>query len=583
MKRREFIQKTLAGMAASTIARGSLFSSSQEFHRNTEFPFPYDSFDSAERIFFDNQTLWLNILPKQGKNLDIRLYVSDTSQGIYRKLPQELLVRHGEIESQNIPIDYSDSPKLFYKIEYREGKKPWKSCAPREVKTPNVDLEKGGKVKIILWGDDHVYGDLRYQPKDKEWKKDFLKGDYVSRILEEIIRDPSYEPHFVNELKVIGGFTWAWTLKYILETRPDFVIGLGDTVGPDSYGVWGAQGQWANKLQPKNALEKQAKILWERTRRTLAPISPEIPFYLVSGNHDGENGWEDFTDHSRKQRDRLLKLPKFLPGHFTPVYSPHERNSISSVSHDRKFSLFPESYGNHYTINWAKGDIQFIALTPFRYVLRKPRKVTDWTLGETQKKILKTHLKWSFGVPWKFICLHHTVGGYPFGPKTLPGAYGRGPLFTRKDYEKANEMAKMIDHNAAFEPDKVEQIWLTQKAKEFNTRGLFYGHDHVYFMKNIGKTSLNNEMVGVCAGSTKLTGGGLPGTLWSNPYWMEFYGAYYQTPPPFLTPPGITEVEIGWNKATIKYVCTAPSGFMDFNMLPGIMPGEVLRKYTLYR
>ncbi len=583
MKRREFIQKTLAGFASATIARGSLISSSQKNH--TEFPFPYDSesFDSAERIYFDNQSLWLNMLPKPGKNLDIRLYVSDTAQGLYRKLPQELFVRYRDIESQNIPIDYADSPKLYYKIEYREGKKPWKSCAPREVKTPNVDLENGGKVKIILWGDDHVYGDLRYEPEDEKWKKDFLRGDNVSRILKEIIRDPSYEPPFVRELKVVEGFTCAWTLKYILESRPDFVIGLGDTVGPDSYGVWGAEGQWPNELQPENALEKQAKILWKRTRRTLASISPEIPFYLISGNHDGENGWEDFTDFSRKHRERLLKLPKSIPGYFTPVYSPHSRTSTSGVSDDRKFSLFPEFHGNHYTINWAKRDIQFIALTPFRNVLRKPRKVTDWTLGEIQKKILETHLKWNYGVPWKFICLHHTLGGYPSGPKTRPGAYGRGPLFTRKDYEKANEMAKKIDHKGVFDPDKVEQVWLTELAKEFNTRGFFYGHDHVYFMKNIGKTSLNNEMVGVCAGSTKYAGSGLPEKIWGNPYWMEFYGAYYQKPPPFLTPPGITEVEIDKNKTIIKYVCTAPPEIMGYNILTGIKPGEVLREYTLFR
>jgi len=595
MKRREFMKKTLTGIAATTIARDSLFSSSQVNQRNwdkimdelfnSEFPFRYDSenFDSAERIFFDNHTLWLNILPKPEKNLDIRLYVSDTEQGIYSKLPQELLVGYSDIESQNIPIDYADSPKLYYKIEYREGKNPWKSHALREVKTPNVDLENGGKVKIILLGDNHVYADLRHEPEDEEWKKDFLRGDYVSRMLKEIINDPGYEPKFVRRLKVVEGFTCAWTLKYILETRPDFVIDLGDTVGPDSYGVWGANGQWPNDLQPENALEKQAKILWKRTRRTLAPISPEIPYYLVSGNHEGENGWEDFTDYARKQRNRFLRLPKLKPNFFKPVYPPPIKTSISSLSDDRKFRSNPEFDGNHYVINWAKGDVKIIALDPLGYVNKKPEKVTDWTLGETQKKTLETYLERSYGVPWKFMCLHHTVGGYPLGPGTHPGAYGRGPLFTREDYEKANEMAKIIDRNAVFNPEKVEQVWLTELAKESNTRGFFYGHDHVYFLKNIGKTSQNNEMVGVCAGSTKYAGGDLPEKIWCNPYWMEFYGSCYQKPPPFLTPPGVTGLEIDKNKATIKYVCSAPPECMDFNMLAGTIPGNVVREYTLFR
>jgi len=102
-------------------------------------------------------------------------------------------------------------------------------------------------------------------------------------------------------------------------------------------------------------------------------------------------------------------------------------------------------------------------------------------------------------------------------------------------------------------------------------------------LKNIGKTSQNKEMVGVCAGSTKYAGGDLPEKNWLNPYWMEFYGSCYQKPPPFLTPPGVTELEIDKNKATIKYVCSAPPDCMDFNMLEGTIPGNVVREYTLFR
>ena len=594
MKRRKFLESTGIALSAGAInpffLRSSFRSNSSGLKtRNLDYvlcddyPWPYDMehMESSERIFFDKDgTAWLNVLVKPGKKLDIRLYVSDTKEKLFRNPPKTYT---GVEDSFDLSISGIRSPRLFYKIEFREGKNPWKSHAPREVKTPQVDLEMGSKVKVILWGDSHIYADLDHEPEDTILRKDFLSGNYVNRMLKEIIKDPCYEPDFVNRMKTIEGYTCAWTLKYILETRPDYVIDLGDTVGPDSYYVWGGNGQWADELQPENALEKQAKILWERTRRSLASLSPEIPYYMVSGNHDGENGWENFADDSRTQRKRLLKSPQSKPIRFSPVSAPFSKMSMSAISSDRKFSIFPEFDGNHYEIGWAKGDIQFTVLTPFRYVYEKPAKVTDWTLGITQKKTFETHLELSYGIPWKFICLHHTLGGYPLGARLNKGAYGRGPLFTKDDYEKARDMAKALGDTTVFDPAEVEQVWLTELAKKFNTRGFFYGHDHIFFMKNIGRTSLDKKMVGVCAGSTKYTGRNIFDNLWCNPYWQEFYGSCYQDPPPYLTPPGVTELEIEKDKTTIKYVCCAPSTCMGFNLLAGIMPGEVVRKYILFR
>jgi len=314
----------------------------------------------------------------------------------------------------------------------------------------------------------------------------------------------------------------------------------------------------------------------------LAPISPEIPYYLVLGNHEGENGWEDSRSHVREQRERLLRLPKLKPVHFTPLDSSSVRTSISSLSDDHKFRIFPEFNGNHYVINWANGDVQFYALDPFTYVREKPEQITEWTLGKYQKNTLERYLINGDEIPWKFICFHHTVGGYPLGPGTNKGAYGRGPLFTKEDYEIASEMAKN-DPNVRFDPEKVEQVWLTEMAKNTNVRGFFYGHDHVFFKKDIGKTSQGKEMIGVCAGSTKYAGGDLPEKIWRNPYWEKFYGSWYEYPPSFLTPPGITEMEIDKNGATVRYVCTAPPGCMDSNMPIGTKPGDVLREYRLSR
>ena len=120
---------------------------------------------------------------------------------------------------------------------------------------------------------------------------------------------------------------------------------------------------------------------------------------------------------------------------------------------------------------------------------------------------------------------------------------------------------------------------MTELAKEVNVRGQFYGHDHVYFLKELDElTSQNKKMVGGCVGSTKFTGSKVPEKIWDgNPYWEELYGNYLDNPPPFRTPPGVLEMEIDRYGATIRYVCTAPADCMHFNnMPPGTGPGTVV-------
>jgi hypothetical protein len=591
MKRREFLNK-LATLSAGLVLADVPILSGQEDQNNTEifdrirhdknWPYPEDM-DSAERVWFEKDAeAWVNIFAKPGKNLDIRLFTADTRGGLYRKPPINL---SGIEDSHDICIGPVDIPALHYVIEYKEGKGPWKSLAPHEVKTPNIDIENGGTIKIVLIGDDHIYADLQYEPEDEEWRKEWLRGDYVSSMIKGIIDNPDYyRPEFNSWQMPLQGFTYAWASKYILETRPDLIIDLGDTAGPDSFRIWGARGQWPDELQPEGNWKDQARILWERKRRIIASISPEIPFYFVSGNHDGDNGWEPFKSYTTEQRERLLRLPKLKPIHFIPEYPASLRTSVSALSGDRKFLIFPEFNGNHYVINWANGDVQFMVLDLSTFVEEKPKKITDWTLGKMQKKTLEFILKRNFESPWKFICSHHTVGGYPLGPGTNRGAYGRGPLFTREDYERAKKMAVTIDQNAVFDPDKVEQLWLTELAIDYNVRGFFYGHDHVFFYKLLEElTSQGKEMIGACVGSTKFMGGDVRNLQWCNPYWVEFYGSYFEDPSPFHTPPGITELKINKYGATIKYICCAPPGCMYHNMPPGTRPGSVLRTHRISR
>lgn len=585
VSRREFLRSATALGTAAIADPSHLFSFNH--HRqgenlqdrlfNSELPFDYDSdcFEAAERIFFEEHNrAVLNLFIKPAQSLDVRLYIADARNGLYRKNPMRW---SGLSDCIDIPLGKVLSSELHYKVEYRAGKS-WKSLEERSVKTPNIDLDRGGVFKVILIGDDHLSADLKIEPEDEAWRRDILRGDYIRNMLRKIIEDPDYRPDISVNKKMIG-FSYAWTLKYILENKPDLVIDLGDTVGPDWYRIWGTEGRWP-ELQPENNLAVQSKILWERKRRTLSPISPEVPYYLVLGNHDGEVGW--FTEsqpitqpYAREQRKRLLKQPEALRF--------FEKVGLNSVSIGSRFTndgwLFKNPDQNYFPIFWANGDVRFFVLDVNSYLLTKPRTIYDWALGPKQKHHIEAMLFDGQDVPWKFICFHNTVGGYPLGSGVSQGAYGRGPLFTREDYERINK----IDPNVQVDPDRVEQVWLTDLARESELRGFLYGHDHVFFNKDIGRTAQGKEMIGTCVGSTNYSSGNLVETMWGNPYWMDFYGPWYEDPPGFVTPPGITEMVIDKSGATIRYICTAPVAGEYNNMPEGIKPGDVVREYRISR
>ena len=267
--RREFLKKALGVGTAAAVSPQLLFSFKQKA-RQTElrdrlfsspFPFGYDveNFGTSERIFFEGYNrAFVNVFVNPGKSLDINIYTARTLAGLSHSHPLRLT---GVNDSLDICLGRIDEPEFFYRIEYRDDRY-WQSHDPRCVKTPNIDLESGGKIKVILKGDDHVYADLKHEPEDETWRRDMLSGDYITNMLKEIMIDPDYTPELGLQ-KVVYGFTLAHTLKYILESKPDFVIDLGDTVGPDSYGVWGGKGQWP-ELQPEDNYAVQSKILWER-------------------------------------------------------------------------------------------------------------------------------------------------------------------------------------------------------------------------------------------------------------------------------------------------------------------------------
>jgi hypothetical protein len=93
---------------------------------------------------------------------------------------------------------------------------------------------------------------------------------------------------------------------------------------------------------------------------------------------------------------------------------------------------------NYYAWHW--GDALFVVLDPFWYTTRRPHLTGgyhapsldgwDWTLGKTQYDWLYRTLHES-GAKWKFVFIHHMVGGV-LGGRSGTSPYGRGGIDAAK-------------------------------------------------------------------------------------------------------------------------------------------------------
>jgi len=117
--RRNFLKGAAAVMATTAVSSSSLLSSNRRKNldklRNrlysSEFPFAYDteSFESSERVFFEDKRPYINIFVRAGKTLDIKLYTADTETGLYGIEPINLI---GVRDSLDIPISRFYGPRF---------------------------------------------------------------------------------------------------------------------------------------------------------------------------------------------------------------------------------------------------------------------------------------------------------------------------------------------------------------------------------------------------------------------------------------------------------------------------------------
>ena len=214
----------------------------------------------------------------------------------------------------------------------------------------------------------------------------------------------------------------------VAAARPDFVINLGDMLDYHLFGF--------NAPPPDAAW---ARLGYLNYRRLLGDTVGHAAHFPVIGNWDGESGCNTPDEIARSMSQRLL----YAPGPGPDTYP--EGGSAN---------------GDYYAFTW--GDALFVVLnvmtyTPTCHLLGGGSGVADdWTLGAAQLTWLDQTLAQATS-KWRFLFIHHTVGGAAGDPDDT--AYGRGGGQAAYVGEQATVHAMML---------------------KYGVQVFFYAHDHVF-------------------------------------------------------------------------------------------------------
>ncbi len=213
----------------------------------------------------------------------------------------------------------------------------------------------------------------------------------------------------------------------ILHRKPDFLIMLGDNI------------QTFTSSSGILTEEDMGPALYHMLRQGLGELTALVPLFTVQGNWEGENGWQPEKYRTWARNSRMSWIPNPLPDTYAEGGSQH---------------------GDYYGFTWGNTLNLVLNVTGYTSTEHvhgsKKGKANDWTLGRSQKQWLYRQLSES-DAQWKFIYIHHTVGGN--AGDDLNSRYGRG----------GGRAAHVGEQDIIHE-------WM----KKFNVSVFFYGHDHVF-------------------------------------------------------------------------------------------------------
>jgi 3',5'-cyclic AMP phosphodiesterase CpdA len=235
--------------------------------------------------------------------------------------------------------------------------------------------------------------------------------------------------------------TYEKSLRNAVAAHSDFHLDLGDTFMTDKY--------------PRHT---DAFPQYLAQRYYFGLIGAHAPVFLVVGNHDGEQparggaGEESMSVWSARMRTTYFPNPVpdgFYRGNATP---------------DRLVGPLQNYYA------WEWGDALFIALDPFWYSTRGNRG-DNWSrsLGRAQYDWLQRTLE-SSHARYKFVFLHHLVGG--------EAPEGRGGAEAAAFFEWGGRDLDGRDTFAQHRPGWPAPIHAL--LVQYHVSAVFHGHDHLY-------------------------------------------------------------------------------------------------------
>ena len=342
-----------------------------------------------------------------------------------RLLPVPPLVVKPTLSSVTLSIAAGVDPLYCY-VRYRED-------LPRSLewrRSEQVYVPSGGTAELLI-ASLRPDGKYRYEiyagtGKDQKFSMEFEGRFRTQRSSGPfsfvMFSDSHLTPFNPERLQVLRSVAAS-----ALSRKPDLGLMLGDNIQTFiSHG-----GPLGDK--------SQGVLLYRILRQGISDIGAYVPLYIVNGNWEGENGW-----HTQEQREWAREAREaYMPGPDNTTYpeggSPNQ---------------------DHYAFTW--GNALFVVLNATGYTktdhtLGSPiGRADDWTLGDQQKAWLEKTLAAS-KARWKFIAIHHTVGGN--GGDDENSRYGRG----------GGRAAKVG-----------EQALIHQWMRQYGVQAFFYGHDHVF-------------------------------------------------------------------------------------------------------
>jgi len=212
--------------------------------------------------------------------------------------------------------------------------------------------------------------------------------------------------------------------------HPELVLALGDNVA------------WPTSRNRPQTDEVGALRAYTMYRRHMAPLTMSSPHFGLIGNWEGESG-------------------KFPAGAIATAGNVRRR-FLPNPDH-RTYPQGGSAAEDYYAFTW--GPALFVVLNVQSYTVpsgEQPSRrddvtvVEDWTLGAAQMAWLVRTLT-SSDAPYKFVCIHHAVGGN--AANEVETLYGRGGGRAARVGEQARLHELMLDTGV--------QVF-------------FYGHDHVF-------------------------------------------------------------------------------------------------------